>query len=144
MFCWLILQNKLWTTYTVVKHDGQANQICQLCRTKKESALHMLAQCSYSKSVWSGLAQWIGTQLQPSPTRSYRHFKTWWHSMMRAGQQQQDVNRAQRVIYTSWNIWKERCKRVFENKVTTPTQLINIIKDDVQQWIIAWRDDTKE
>jgi hypothetical protein len=64
--------------------------------------------------------------------------------MMRAGQQQQDVNRAQRVIYTSWNIWKERCKRVFENKVTTPTQLINIIKDDVQQWIIAWRDDTKE
>jgi hypothetical protein len=63
---------------------------------------------------------------------------------MRAGQQQQDANRSQRVIYTTWNIWKERCIIVFENKATTPTQQINIIKDDVQQRIITWRDDIKE
>jgi hypothetical protein len=64
--------------------------------------------------------------------------------MMRTRQQQQDANMSQRVIYTAWNIWKERCKRVFGNKATTPTQLINIIKDDVQQWIIVRRDDAKE
>jgi hypothetical protein len=64
--------------------------------------------------------------------------------MMRTGQQQQDANMSQRVIYTAWNIWNERCRRVFENKATTPTQLINIIKDDVQQWIIVRRDDAKE
>jgi hypothetical protein len=33
---------------------------------------------------------------------------------------------------------------VFENKATTPTQLMTIIKDDVQQWIIAWRADANE
>jgi hypothetical protein len=27
MFCWLILQNKLWAADRVVKHDDQANQI---------------------------------------------------------------------------------------------------------------------
>jgi hypothetical protein len=64
--------------------------------------------------------------------------------MMRTRQQQQDANMSQRVIYTAWNIWKERCRRVFENKATIPTQLINIIKDDVQQWIIVRRDDAKE
>jgi hypothetical protein len=31
------------------------------CAEFRELALHMLAQCSYSKLVWSGLDQWIGT-----------------------------------------------------------------------------------
>jgi hypothetical protein len=45
----------------------------------------------------------------------------------------------QRVIYMAWNIWKERCRHVFDNKAMTPAQLMSIIREDVLQWHIAWR-----
>jgi hypothetical protein len=120
------------TADRVLKHGGHANQICLLCITQRESALHMLAQCSYSNSVWSRLAQWIRTQLQALPTNNYRRFKTWWTDTMGEGQNQQDVNTPKHVIYMAWNIWKERCRRVlckhvFDNKAMTLAQLMNII-----------------
>jgi hypothetical protein len=50
---WLLMQNRLWTADRVLKHGGQANPICQLYHSQPESALHMLAQCSYSKLLWT-------------------------------------------------------------------------------------------
>jgi hypothetical protein len=44
-FRWLILQNKLWATDCIIKHDGQSNLICQICHTHPESALHMIVKC---------------------------------------------------------------------------------------------------
>jgi hypothetical protein len=44
LFGWLILQNRMWTADRIVKHGGDANSICVLCRTHPETALHMLAR----------------------------------------------------------------------------------------------------
>jgi hypothetical protein len=60
-FCWLFLQNKVWTVDRITKHGGSTNIICQLCCTQSKSILHMLAECSYSKLVWEALSVWIGT-----------------------------------------------------------------------------------
>jgi hypothetical protein len=72
LFGWLILQNRMWTADRIVKHGGDANSICVLCRTHPETALHMLATCSYSKQVWQGLSAWTGTALCRPPHHSYR------------------------------------------------------------------------
>jgi hypothetical protein len=93
----------------------------------------MMVLCLYSKMVWRGLQNWIGTTLHTPPTNNYRKLKTWWNNMM------DTQDRAQKVIYTTWNIWKERCRRVFDNKAMTESQLQNVIKNDVDQWRIAWR-----
>jgi hypothetical protein len=53
-FCWLAVHNKLWT-----KHGGQANPICQLCRTQAESVIHMLSECTYSTAIWLAMG-WCG------------------------------------------------------------------------------------
>jgi hypothetical protein len=53
-------------------------------------------------------------------------------------------DRAQNVIYTAWNLWKERCRRVFDNKALMETQLQELIKEDVAQWDIAWRQSEPE
>jgi hypothetical protein len=51
-----------------------------LVLNEKGNNLHLLAQCSYSKAVWAGLASWSGTPLQ-----RYRRFKSWWVSMTGPG-----------------------------------------------------------
>lgn len=35
------------------------------------------------------------------------------------------------MIYTAWNLWKERCRRVFDNKALSPTDLTAIISQDI-------------
>jgi hypothetical protein len=136
-FCWLVLQNKVWTADRILKLRSQTNQICQLCRTHPESVMHMLAECSYSRSVWHSLQSWVGVDVQPPPTCSYRRLKKWWNSMVGKqvrGQGNKEA-RLQRVIYV---VWKERCRRKFDNRAMQPSALQEVIKGDVQQWQIAW------
>jgi hypothetical protein len=47
--------------------------------------------------------------------------------------------RVQKVVYTTWNLWKERCRRVFDNKGLTAMDLQGLIVHDVAQWCAAWR-----
>jgi hypothetical protein len=84
-FSWLLLQNKLWTADRLIKHGGTANPICQLCHAHPESTIHMMAQCSYSRLVWTALSTWLRTDLKNPPTGSYRCFKSWWRAMIVAG-----------------------------------------------------------
>jgi hypothetical protein len=36
------------------------------------------------------------------------------------------------MIYTAWNIWKERNRRVFERKTATPKRILQLIKDELE------------
>jgi hypothetical protein len=66
-FYWFIIQNKIWTADRISRHGGTPNNICTLCHTKPETALHMMAECAYSKAIWSTLSPWIGTVFQKPP-----------------------------------------------------------------------------
>jgi hypothetical protein len=44
----------------------------------------------------------------------------------------------EKLIYIAWNIWKKRCQRVFDNKTLAHGAHHIIIKQDVQQWHMAW------
>ena len=37
------------------------------------------------------------------------------------------------VIYTFWNIWNERNRRIFDNKIETVLQVAARIKKDIEQ-----------
>ena len=64
-FLWLFLQHKLLTADRIIKRGGQANPLCQLCRTRNENASHLAANCSYSKSVWTHISQ-VRAAIPPS------------------------------------------------------------------------------
>jgi hypothetical protein len=100
-FSWLILQNKLWTADPIIKHGGQANSNCQLCYAHPETALHLIAQCAYSRNIWHLLADWSGLQCQSPSYFRYRRLKTWWRSMIMQGIQGQrdQQDRLQKFVY---------------------------------------------
>jgi hypothetical protein len=93
--------------------------------------------CPFSNVVWHGLKEWIGLELQRPPTVNYRKLKIWWSKMVlsSAGDAQ---DRTQKIIYTIWNLWKERCRRVYDNTALTEVQLQEAIRADVDQWRRAW------
>ncbi|KAF8715775.1 hypothetical protein HU200_026724 [Digitaria exilis] len=124
-FLRLLLQYKILTSDRILKRGGQANPICQLCRTTTESIPHMAANCSYSQSVWTHVEHLTGQQnlSQATPIQS---MKIWWSYLMNTR-----TERTQLATYTIWNIWKERCRRVYDNKASTALQLAHVIQQDV-------------
>jgi hypothetical protein len=130
--------NKLWTADRILKHGGDTNKTCSLCHTHDKTALHMVAPCPFSNVVWHGLRDWIGLELQRPPTANYRKLKIWWSKMVLSSDGDAQV-RTQKIIYTIWNIWKERCRRVYGNTALTKVQLQEAIRADVDKWRRAWR-----
>jgi hypothetical protein len=135
----LLIQNRLWSADQVIKHAGQATPICQLCRAQPESCIHIIAQCAYSKSVWAAFSSWFGVPLQEPPTNNFIRIKTWWRNMLqvKASSVRDEQERMQKLIYTVWHLWKERCRCVFDNKAMAQGDLPPLIKQDTQLWFKA-------
>jgi hypothetical protein len=109
---------------------GQADPLCTLCQLAQEKTLHLIANCEYSNQVWRKMASWANFQL-PSLQHVHR-LLTWWEKMKHAHTQQQPQDQhLQLIIYTTWGIWKERCRRVFDTKSVRPAELCSVIRNDI-------------
>ena len=128
-FLWLLIQCKPPTANRIIQRGGTADAICKLCHCREETTLHMVANCSYAKEVWRILAQRASiTFVQISTPLS--NVKDWWEHLNKATGLD-FVHLRQVLTYGTWNIWKERCRRVFENKAILADQLAQVILQDV-------------
>jgi hypothetical protein len=57
--------------------------------------------------------------------------KTWWKMLTQ--HQQTNYHRLTIIVYTVYNLWKERCRWVFDNKAQSTQQLLQIIREDLKQ-----------
>lgn len=53
LFTWLILQNRVWTSVRLATRGWDHSPTCPLCRNTMETARHLLADCRYTKRIWS-------------------------------------------------------------------------------------------
>ena len=67
-----------------------------------------------------------GTQLV-----NHSYIAEWWENALRPVPRERRQTFNGLGIYTMWNIWKERNRRIFENSALTPIQLALKIKEDV-------------
>jgi hypothetical protein len=127
-----------WTE--LLSMGGQANSVCQPCYVQPETTLHLVAQCPYSKAIWTELAEWSELQCLPTPRRNFNRLKTWWQAMAAQGAHslQDNQSKLQKLLYTVWHNWKERCHRVYDRKAIPVSSLCPAIKNDVHLWHIAW------
>jgi hypothetical protein len=103
--------------------------------------------------VYIGL--YVGIKPRPCVGRSWTRLKTW--TPISAGWKcnfsttsstnlknatasvEQTQRRTQIITYTAWNIWKERCRHVYQNKATNEDQLAATIKQDIMSWTARTR-----
>jgi len=110
-FMWLLLQCKLPTADRIIRRGGTADAICKLCHCTQETTLHMVGNCSYAQEVWRLLAQRASFTFLPR----YLPLSTvqdWWEQLTTAAGLD-PVHLLQVLTYATWNIWKERCRRVY-------------------------------
>ena len=133
-FAWILVQDKILTARNLQKRGWPHQQQCVMCNGPLETSLHLCLCCPFAKAVWDQILSWenftqLQQQLQVNPT----HIKSWWEEVATK------VPRSERrrlngvVIYTFWNIWKERNRRIFDNLIQTGPQVAARIKEDIHQ-----------
>ena len=64
----------------------------------------------------------------PSPSVDVEE---WWNSSLRAANDENMGRIAAILIYTSWNVWNERNRRIFQGTSQSPAQILNLIKQEM-------------
>jgi hypothetical protein len=55
----------------------------------------------------------------------------WWNSGLDSASSATKNRHATVRIYTTWNIWKERNRRVFDSIASTPHRVLQLVKDEM-------------
>jgi hypothetical protein len=126
-FMWLWLRRRILTDDQLQTRKMNHGDICMLCDQEKETATHLILDCAYARVVWHLLAQWTGTDSLNIQRLQFATPGEWWRSKSNSLSRDELIV----AIYAVWHIWKERCRRVFQNSEMPERQLLERIKDDI-------------
>nr|CAH67882.1 OSIGBa0153E02-OSIGBa0093I20.11 [Oryza sativa] len=136
-YVWLIIQNRVWTSDRLAIRGWQNNGHCPLCRCEAETGLHLVATCRYTKRIWHHVAGWVGYhQLEPSQWEEAHSVCQWWESLANTPNIPKKGLRSL-ILLVVWEIWKERNRRIFDNKEMAVGLLLAKIKEEASVWALA-------
>ena len=128
------MQDKILTAHNLQKRGWPHQEHCVLCNGPLETGLHLCLCCPFAKAVWDQILSWENfTQLQQQPQIDPIHIRVWWEEAASKVPKSEYRRLNGVIIYTFWNIWKERNRRIFNNVVATVTQVVARIKEDIEQ-----------
>lgn len=129
-YIWLLLQNRNWTADRLHKRGGPHNEKCRLCDQEEETAEHLTLRCCFAKETWF---QFQGTHdTMCAAASSASSIGDWWRRLCAApGRRDMVHQEITLAAYIAWHLWKERNRRVFEQKEATAIMLSAMIKEDV-------------
>jgi hypothetical protein len=56
----------------------------------------------------------------------------WWNASVTGRSKEEGRRVAALLIYTAWNLWKERNRRAFQGVAATPVTVLLLIKEEMQ------------
>ena len=136
-FAWQITKNRVWTSDRLATRGWPRNDVCPLCRREHETAHHLLADCRYTKRIWSLIATWIAwPQVNPNCWQTTSLVGNWWRMMATTPGVPTKALRSL-LLLVNWEIWKERNARTFTRKELLVTNLFFKIKEEAHSWGLA-------
>jgi len=129
-FAWLLVQSKILTADKLVARNWLCDTNCALCDQVHETAAHLCLHCSYAKQVWLAMSNWTSGAIQ-IPAVQDEGIEDWWNRSLVLLPVAQKRSVAAILMYTCWNLWKERNRRVFDQKCLQPHEVVQLIKEEV-------------
>ena len=129
-FAWLLVHGKIQTTDNLLAKGIACDPLCSLCNQEPETPAHLCLHCCFAQEVWFLVGQWTEGLIQVPQSGCL--LQDWWNSMM---QGRSTLNRRQAAtisIYTAWNIWNERNRRIFQGSSLLPVGVLNLIKLEME------------
>ncbi|CAO2206826.1 unnamed protein product [Urochloa humidicola] len=134
-FAWLLIQRKLLTADNLMKRNWPCSPVCALCDQTLEDADHLCLHCVYAQEVWMLVAHWTDGLVQiPYLTVG---MECWWNYSLTGLPKNIKRDKASIMIYTTWNLWKERNRRIFQGCSASPQRILALIKEEMQIRSIA-------
>jgi len=128
-FTWMLVQGKIQTADNLIMKGIQCDPICSLCHQDSETASHLCLHCSFAQQVWSLVRIWTdGLVLVPAHGVNVQE---WWNSALQVPDAAKRNRVAAILIYTAWNIWNERNRRIFQGVVQAPQRILGLIKEEM-------------
>ena len=124
-------------TDKLIKRAWPCDPTCSLCDQEQETTAHLCLHCVFAQEVWYLMQVW-SNGLVKKPERGV-DIETWWRSSLQLLPKDQRRHVAALLMYTTWNIWKERNRRVFEKKTMTAPLVFNCILEEMGLWQAALR-----
>ncbi|CAN6296602.1 unnamed protein product [Urochloa humidicola] len=138
-FTWLFLHQSILTADRLIARRCECDPWCSLCDQVHEIAQQIALQCVFAQQVWVLVQQWCEGLVQ-IPQREMG-IEDWWNLSLAGTSKQIRRSKATIMIYTVWNIWKERNRRVFEGISATPQRVMALIKEEMSIWESAYAAD---
>ena len=100
-----------------------------------ETSQHLCILCPLAQTVWNQFLSWENWTLpqQTHPT-NFDCIRDWWEATAKTVHKNQHRDFNGMVIYIMWNLWKERNRRIFENKFQSAKQVAERVKEDLVQY----------
>ena len=128
-FTWLLVQEKILTADRMQQRQWPCDPLCQLCRQQPETATHLCLQCPFAQHVWEHVQAWTSSHVKkPSDTMS---MEEWWTQEVQLPTKEERRTWAAINMYTVWNLWKERNRRIFEGKETDPVIVFQFMREEM-------------
>jgi hypothetical protein len=134
------MHQKIPTTDILEIRGIQNNHFSRLCIVQAENATHLLIECPFSLEVLQLIWAWFSLPGSLGPAPGTRGTVAWLSSMvakMGAGQARRSTAI---LLYSWWNIWKERNKCIFESLHCNEFQVASSTKQDIELYNLAFRE----
>lgn len=102
-------------------------------------AAHILFNCRFSTRIWNAVRCWLDVpELDIAAWAGVPSLKEWWARMVLGrGHRRKAVSSLLMLVSWDWELWKERNARVFQKKFTMPTVVVECIKVELKNWLVA-------
>ena len=97
-----------------------------------ETGQHLCLLCPFAQAIWNQVLSWENWTLpQQTNPANFDCINVWWEETARTVHKNQRRDFNGLVIYIMWNLWKERNRRIFENKLQSAQQVAERVKEDL-------------
>jgi hypothetical protein len=135
-FMWLAVHRRYLAADNLERRGWPHNTFCPLCQNNPEDCTHLFVHCRFSQQVWGRFRTWTKANF-PIPSDNFRSTEEWWLEARKGAPKNLRRDFDTVTILVHWGLWKERNARIFQQILSGPDRVFELIVEDLRAWRAA-------